>query len=99
MTETIDETTVLKFNKNILKRYEHNYKNGTMILYDIDREEAWFGNSSARELINLIDGKTNLEDIYAELFPFYKAENIEMVIESFNSVIEDLYSKKFIEIA
>lgn len=98
MIEKIAKTTILKLNKNIIKRYEHNWKDGTMILYDIDREEAWYGNASTRELINLIDGKTSLEDIYAELFPFYQDFNIEEIIESFNFTIEDLYKKKFIEL-
>lgn len=99
MQETIEGTTILKFNKNILKRYEHNFKNGTMILYDVDKEETWFGNSSSRELIRLIDGKTSLNNIYIKLFPLYGDLDIDEVIESFNRIIEDLYDRNFIETA
>lgn len=97
MAETIDETTILKLNQNILKRYEHNLKDGTMILYDIAREEIWYGNSSSKDLINLIDGKTNINDIYNELLPLYEDIDIDEVINSFNFTIEDLYNKNFIE--
>lgn len=98
MTDSIDGTTILQLNKNILKRYEHKFQEGTMILYDVDREKVWFGNSSTRDLINLIDGKTNLNDIYTKLLYLFDGSEITDIIESFNLTIDDLYDKKFIEI-
>lgn len=96
MTEKIDGTTILKLNMNILKRYEHNLKDGTMILYDLNRDEIWFGNASSIDLINLIDGKTSINNIYTDLLPLYADFDISDVMESFNSTIMDLYNKKFI---
>lgn len=97
MTKTIDGSTILRLNKNILKRYEHNFKGGTMILFDVERDETWFGNSSSKELINMIDGKIDLNNIYINLFPLFEGFDKSEIITSFNKIIEDLYNKNFIE--
>lgn len=97
MTAIINEAIVLRLNSNILKRFEHNLQDGIMILYDVERGEIWFGNSSSRELINMIDGNTNLKSIYANLLPLYEGEDIADILESFNYIILDLYNKNFIE--
>ena len=88
---------VLKFNKHILKRYEHNLNGGTIILFDTDSFDIWFGNESANDLVRLVDGKTTIKDIYCKILPLYKDFNESEVIESFNSVIEELLDKKFLE--
>jgi hypothetical protein len=96
MTEIIDEKTVLKFNKNILKRYEHNLNGGTMILYDVETEALWFGNSASKELVEGIDGGKNIKEIYKELLPLYEGKDMRDIIESFNLIIEDLFNKNFL---
>jgi len=94
----IDNNTVLNLNKNILKRYEHNLKDGTMILFDVLTEEIWLGNSSTKEIIDLIDGKNSIQDIYSQILFNYGEKDFENVIEALNLLIEDLFSKNFIEI-
>ena len=94
----IDNNTVLNLNKNILKRYEHNLKDGTMILFDVLTEEIWLGNSSTKEIIDLIDGKNSIQDIYSQILFNYDEKDFENVIEALNLLIEDLFSKNFIEI-
>lgn len=95
--KSIDMQTVFQLNSNVLIRYEHNFQDGTMILYDVEREELWLGNSACRGLIKLINGQNKLNEIYTELLLCYDSLESTKVIESFNFTIEDLYNRKFIE--
>lgn len=94
----ITNETVLKLNSKILKRYEHNLKGGTMILFNLDTEDIWLGNSSSRNFIDLLDGKNNIQDIYVQILSNYQETEYDKVINALNALIEDLYTKKFIEI-
>ena len=60
------------------------------------------GNSVSRELIRLIDGCKNIEDIYNKLISKYSCESEQdliRLVESFNEILEDLLQKKFVEVA
>lgn len=92
----IDNFTILKLSQNILKRFEHNLKGGTMVLYNLETKAIWFGNSASRELIKLLDGNRNLEEIYIEILANYNEELHDKIIESLNIIIEDLVKQKFI---
>lgn len=94
----ISNNTVLKLNKNILKRFEHNLKGGTMILFDIKTEKFWLGNVASKSIIDLIDGKNDIETVYSKIFSSYDEADFSQVIEALNSIIEDLYTKGFVEI-
>ena len=93
----IDNKTILKLCKNVLKRYEHNLKEGTMLLFDTETEEIWIGNSSSKNLIDLIDGQNNIEDIYSSFLTAY-SDDFETAVSALNSIVEDLILKGFVEI-
>lgn len=93
----ITNSTVLKFNSNVIKRFEHNLKDGTMILCNMENVEFWFGNKESREFIDLIDGKNTVQDIYNEVLSQYDETDYETVINAYNSIITDLFEKNFIE--
>lgn len=94
----ISNSTVLKLNENILKRFEHNLKGGTMILIDTASEELWLGNLSSKLIIDLIDGKNDIETVYSQILSNYDETDFEQVIEALNAIIEDLHTKGFVEI-
>lgn len=94
----ISNSTVLKLNENILKRFEHNLKGGTMILFDTASEELWLGNLSSKLIIDLIDGKNDIETVYSQILSNYDETDFEQVIEALNAIIEDLHTKGFVEI-
>lgn len=98
MKKIIDNNTIIVFNKNILKRYEHNLNDGIIILFNVESEEIWLGNSGSKEIINLIDGKKTIQEIYSKILSNYAQEALEKVVESLNLIVEDLYNKNFIEI-
>lgn len=87
---------ILKLNKNVLKRYEHNLNEGTVFLFDIVREEVWMGNAAADCLLRLIDGKTPLKDIYDYLFPLFEGFSQKELRESFDGIVQNLISKGFL---
>ena len=88
---------ILKFNKNVLKRYEHNLNNGTVFLFNVETEEIWTGNGAADCLLRLIDGKQTLEEIYAYLFPLFDGFDKNELKESFDNIVKSLLSKGFLE--
>ena len=94
----LSKNCILKLNKYILKRFEHNLNCGTIILFDTNSFDVWFGNEAANDLIKNIDGKTSLNEIYTKIMPLYKEFSELEVIESFNSITEELLNKKFLEI-
>ena len=94
----IDNNTVLKLGKYVLKRMEHNLNQGTIILFDTNSFDIWFGNASVNDLLKLIDGNTPLTKIYETIFPIYEDYAKEEVVESFNLIIEELLEKNFLEI-
>lgn len=87
---------ILMLNKNVLKRYEHNLNDGTVFLFDIEREEVWMGNSAADCLLRLIDGEVSLEEIYAYLFPLFEDFSNEELKESFDGIVKSLVDKGFL---
>lgn len=93
----IDENTIVKLNKNILKRFEHNLNGGTLFLFDTVTDEVWMGNESSRDLIKLIDGKKRLKEIYTQLAPFFEGYKYNELKESFDAFICSLIDKKFLE--
>jgi len=94
----ITNNTILKLNSNVVKRFEYNLKDGTMILCNMKNFDFWFGNYASKELISLINGENTINDIYSELLSNYKQEDYETVMEALNNIIEDLYEKHFIEV-
>ncbi len=94
----IKSDVILGFGKYVLRRMEHNLNGGTIILFDTHSFDIWFGNESVNDVLKLIDVKTSLGDIYDSILPLYDGYCENEVIESFNSVIEELLEKKFLEV-
>ena len=94
----LNKNTVLKLGKYVLKRLEHNLNKGTIILFDTNSFNIWYGNESVNDILKLIDGTTTLETLYNTILPLYNGYSSEDVIESFNSILEELIEKKFLEI-
>lgn len=95
----MDESLILKLAPHILKRFEQNLDDGVMFLYNVNTDENWTGNSSSFHLIKLINGKRTLKETYNELLPLFEDYDSEEVKQSFNLLLENLISKKFLEIA
>ena len=91
------DNTIFRLGKNILKRYEHNFKGGTIFLYDVITRDLWIGNASSYDIIQLIDGKNTLSEIYKKLLPAYSMYSEKEAIDSFNSIISELQEKGFVE--
>ena len=94
----ITNNTILKLNANVVKRFEHNLKDGTMILCNMKNFDFWFGNCASKELIKLINGENTINDIYSELLSHFESDDYKIAIEAYNKIIEDLYEKNFIEV-
>ena len=92
----IKSDAILEIGKYVLKRMEHNLNGGTIILFDTHSFDIWLGNESVNDVLKLIDGKTALGAIYDSILPLYEGYCRNEVIESFNSVIEELLDKKFL---
>lgn len=93
----IQEKSILKLTKNILKRYEHNLNNGILFLYDVETDDIWAGNESSNDLLKFIDGKSTLKEIYLNLLPIFNEYDYDELKDSFDSLLEELIKKGFLE--
>lgn len=92
--------TTYKLSEFVLKRFEENANNegGLEILYNTKTNQYWFGNASSRYLVNLINGKNSLEDIFSELSQtVFKSYSIDEIRASFSTIINELETKELIE--
>lgn len=95
----MDESIILKLAPHTLKRFEQNLdEGGLLFLFNVNTKENWTGNVSAFYLIKLIDGEKTLSDIYKELIPLFEGYEHEDIKQSFNSLLSNLISKKFLEV-
>ena len=94
----LDNNVVLEINKNVLKRFEPNLNDGTVFLFDIKNEKFWTGNAAVDCLLRLIDGETNLAQIYDALLEVFEGYSVEEVMASYDSVISGLLEKGFLVI-
>ncbi len=93
----LHEDLILKLEKNILKRYEHNLKDGVLFLYNVETDDIWLGNESSNDLIKLINGKRTLKEIYLDLMPLFEGYEYEELKVSFDSIVNELIEKNFLE--
>lgn len=93
----LNENTIVKLNKNVLKRFEHNLRGGTLFLFDVNTNAVWMGNESSNALIKLIDGKKNLKEVYTELMPLFEGYQYSELKESLDSLINGLIDRNFLE--
>ena len=88
-------------NNNIAIRFEHNYCNGTIILINTETDDIWLGNKQSLIFINEIKNFNNpktLEEVYSKIICSFPEYHPEEVIDSLNTIINDLYEKKFITV-
>jgi|GEM_PF-3617177 len=90
------DQSILTFSFNVLRRYEHNINNGTYFLYHIKSKEMWTGNRSSFEMLNIIDGKKRLKDIYRESQLVFSDFSINDIKNSINCILNELIAKNFI---
>lgn len=88
---------VPKINNNVLKRHEIVVGKGVLFLFDVETEKVWIGNSSSKEILNLIDGKKSLKSIYDELKLIFHGFEYSAIKKSFDNVLQDLFEKNMIE--
>lgn len=95
----MDENLILKLSPYTLKRFEQNLgEDGIMFLYNINTNEPWTGNYSSYCLIKLINGQKTLSEIYKGLLPLFEGYEYDEIKQSFDSLLEDLIDRKFLEI-
>lgn len=87
---------ILNLHKDILKRYEHHLYGGVLILYQVKTGQYWFGNESANEIIRLVDGCRDSEDIYAQILPSFEGYAPDEVRQSMETLIKELIDKQFL---
>lgn len=87
---------ILKLNKDILKRYEHHLNGGLLILYNVKTRQYWFGNAGANEIVRLIDGYRNLDDIYTEALPHFDGCSLDDLKQSTGTLIKELLDKEIL---
>ncbi len=92
----IADNTVFKFGKNILKRFEANYDNGTYYLYNVVDDVLWAGNYSCKILLDLIDGIKNTKQIKKEFQNILQIDDINAVNNSVDVVLQELIQKRMI---
>lgn len=94
----MDETSILRIAPYILKRFEQNLDDGVLFLYNVNTNDNWTGNASSFYLINLIDSKRTLKEIYTKLVPLFENYNYEEIKQSFDDLLIGLIKKGFLEV-
>lgn len=89
--------SVFKLSDNILKRFETSIDDGVMFLFNVDTNEVWSGSFTTKYLINSLDGRKTLDEVYQELFLIFEGVEFNDIVESYNSIVVDLLDKNFIE--
>ena len=90
--------TIIKLQKNTLKRYEHNLEDGVLFLFNVVNSDVWIGNNSSNDLIKLLDGKKSLKEIYSLLWPLFDEYEYSFFKEKIDKLLQTLIDKNFLEI-
>lgn len=94
----INENSVLKLSKNILKRYENKLQGGIVFLFDVESKESWAGNKSTNTLINILDGQKTVKEVldnFKQIYSTYDEDEIKRVT---TQILTDLLERKFLTI-
>ena len=97
----LTEKSIIVLNKNVAIRYEHNLEGGTLILIDTNRKKIKYLNKESKVFIDEIKNRNNpktIGELYSEILSEYNGYPPEEVINSVNSLINNLYEDGFIEI-
>lgn len=93
-----NKNSILKLNKNTIKRYEHNLNNGVLFLFNAVTKKHWAGNSASYEILKLVNGKRTLSEIYEDAKKIFDNLSNEEIEESINSILTEWIYEKFINI-
>lgn len=88
--------SVFKLSNNVLKRYECDWNGGIYFLYNILNNELWAGNSTSKQFIDLIDGKTPLNIIENTIQNILKTNDIKALRNSLNVILLELIEKEIV---
>ena len=92
----LNNQSVLKFNPNILKRFELNVNSGTLFLFDSETNNLWTGNSAANEILKLVDGINCVAQIYVQAEKLYAYTDVDDLKNSINILFAELLNKNFL---
>jgi len=93
-----NKNSVLKLNKNTIKRYECNFDNGVFFLFNAVTKKHWTGNNAAYAILKLINGKRTLDEIYTEAKIIFEDFSNEEIADSINPILSEWISEKFINV-
>lgn len=93
----LENSDVYILNKSVIKRFEHNIKDGVLFLYNVDTNTTWIGNSSSLDLIRLIEKKYSIGEIYNTMQSLFIEYDYEIIKSYINNIFTQLLSKNFIE--
>lgn len=97
----LNSNSKIQLADNVAYRFEHNFNGGIVILINTENDELWFGNNESSELIKQINQKPQTKtigEIFSEIISEYNVEQHEIVLDSLNTIINDLAEKFFINI-
>ena len=92
--------SVIALKRGVAIRFEHNYKNGVVILIDTINDSFLIANNESKILIQLLNHNKSLQikNIFAQILTEYNEACHEKVLKILNDMINLLYKKHFIEI-
>lgn len=97
----LSETSVVKLNKNVAVRFEHNFCSGTVFLINVETEKIWQGNKESLLLINELRANKSLKsikEIYTKIIQEYFEYDVSQVIKALNVLLTNLYENGFLDV-
>lgn len=94
----LSANSVLKLNEDVLLRFEANISNGGLFLFNAQTEEFWTGNFASFEILRLLDGKKNIQQIYEHAKILFEKQDFNEVKKSTEVLFLDLLKNNFLKI-
>lgn len=69
---------------------------GKFWLFNIENGDSFKLNRTSYDMLSLIDGKRNIEEIYRCLFDKYSNKNKDLILNDFEELIEKMSKEKII---
>ena len=100
MQANLNSNSKIQLADGVAFRYEHNFNGGTVILLDTHNDKLWYANKGALNLIKMLNRKPQTQTIteaFSEILTQYPSEDYEIVLNSLNTIINDLSKNDLIE--
>lgn len=94
----LSQNSVLKLNEDVLLRFEANVSNGGLFLFNAKTEEFWTGNIASFEILRLLDGEKNVQQIYEHAKILFQKQDFNDIKKSIEVLFLDLLEKNFLKI-